>query len=75
MEQHLILSRRQTGPAGEPDRVRELTGAGTQVVAMVEPLLAILSIMLKEFGGLTKQVLDVGRKEQVCRRLMNTPGT
>ncbi|WP_164888312.1 MULTISPECIES: hypothetical protein [unclassified Mesorhizobium] len=55
--------------------MRELTGAGTQVVAMVEPLLAILSIMLKEFGGLTKQVLDVGRKEQVCRRLMNTPGT
>ncbi|RWI31382.1 MAG: IS110 family transposase [Mesorhizobium sp.] len=54
------------------DRVREL--AGTEVMAMVEPLLAILSVMLKEFARLTKQVLDIVRKEEVCRRLMSAPG-
>ncbi|TGQ27895.1 MULTISPECIES: IS110 family transposase [unclassified Mesorhizobium] len=54
------------------DRVREL--AGTEVMAMVEPLLAILSVMLKEFARLTKQVLHIVRKEEVCRRLMSAPG-
>jgi transposase len=56
------------------DRVRELAGADAEVVAMVEPLLAILSVMLKEFARLTKQVLDIVRKEAVCRRLMSAPG-
>ncbi len=31
-------------------RVRELTGADAEVMAMVEPLLAILGVMLREFG-------------------------
>lgn len=55
-------------------RVRELAGADAEVMAMVEPLLAILSVMLKEFARLTKQVLNIGRKEEVCRRLMSAPG-
>jgi transposase len=55
-------------------RVRELTGADAQVMAMVEPLLAILGVMLTEFARLTKQVLDIVRKEAVCRRLMSAPG-
>ncbi len=55
-------------------RVRELTDANAEVMAMVEPLLAILSVMLKEFARLTKQVLDIVRKEEVCRRLMSAPG-
>lgn len=53
-------------------RVRDLAGA--EVMAMVEPLLSILSVMLKEFARLTKQVLDIVRKEAVCRRLMSAPG-
>jgi transposase len=56
------------------DRVRELIGADKVVMALVEPLLAIVATMLREFGRLTKQVLDITRKEQVCRRLMSTPG-
>lgn len=56
------------------DRVRELTGADTEVMAMVEPLLAILGVMLREFAHLTKQVLDIVRNEEVCRRLMSMPG-
>jgi transposase len=55
-------------------RVRELAGGDAEVMAMVEPLLAILGVMLKEFARLTKQVLDIVRKEQVCRRLMSAPG-
>lgn len=43
-------------------------------MALVEPLLAIVTTMLREFGRLTKQVLNIARKEQVCRRLMSVPG-
>jgi transposase len=56
------------------DRVRELIGADTVVLALVEPLLAILATMLRELGRLTKHVLNIARKEQVCRRLMSVPG-
>ncbi|BAV50180.1 transposase IS116/IS110/IS902 family protein [Mesorhizobium loti] len=56
------------------DRVRELIGADTVIMALVEPLLAIVATMLREFGKLTKQVLNIARKEQVCRRLMSVPG-
>src|SRR4030095_4164643 len=55
-------------------RVRELAGAEAQVMAMVEPLLAILATMLTEFARLTKQLLGIVRKEEVCRRLMSVPG-
>ena len=48
------------------DRVRELTGADTVIMALVEPLLAIIATMLREFGRLTKQVLNIARKE-LCR--------
>lgn len=55
-------------------RVRELAGGDAEVMAMVKPLLAILGAMLKEFARLTKRVLDIVRKEEVCRRLMSAPG-
>jgi transposase len=55
-------------------RVRELAGGAAEVMAMVEPLLAVLATMRKQFARLTKQVLDIVRKEQVCRRLMSAPG-
>ena len=55
-------------------RVRELAGADAQVMAMVEPLLTILATMLAEFARLTKQLLGIVRKEEVCRRLMSVPG-
>lgn len=55
-------------------RVRELAGNAPEVMALVEPLLAVLATLRKEFAGLTKQVLDIVRKEQVCKRLMSAPG-
>jgi transposase len=56
------------------DRVRELAGGDAAVMALVEPLLAILTTMLRELARLTKQVLDIVRKEEICRRLMSVPG-
>ena len=41
---------------------------------LVEPLLAILATMLDQLARLTKQVLDIARQEEVCRRLMSVPG-
>jgi transposase len=55
-------------------RVRELAGGDAMVMPLVEPLLTILATMLKEFARLTKQVLDIVRKEEICRRLMSAPG-
>jgi len=55
-------------------RVRELIGTDTVVMTLVEPLLAIVATMLREFGRLTKQVLNIARQERVCGRLMSVPG-
>ncbi|MGZ9103200.1 MAG: IS110 family RNA-guided transposase [Rhodoplanes sp.] len=56
------------------ERVRELAGGDATVTPLVEPLLAILATMLREFTRLTKRVLDITRKEEICRRLMSVPG-
>lgn len=55
-------------------RVHELAGADPVVMPLVGPLLTILATMLGELARLTKQVLDLVRKEEVCRRLMSVPG-
>ena len=55
-------------------RVRELASTDPIVMRLVEPLLTILATMLGEFARLTKQVLGLVRKEEVCRRLMSVPG-
>jgi transposase len=55
-------------------RVRELAGADAKVMALAEPLLAVLATMLREFIRLTRQALEIVRKEKVCRRLMSVPG-
>lgn len=56
------------------DRVRERAGGEAQMMALIEPLLAVLATMRHELAGLTKQVLDIVRREEVCRRLMSVPG-
>jgi transposase len=54
--------------------VRELTGDDALLMPLVEPLLAILATMGDQLARLTKQVLDITRQEEVCRRLMSGPG-
>lgn len=56
------------------DRVRDIAGSDALVMALVAPLLAILATMLRELARLTKQVLDIVRREKTCRRLMSVPG-
>lgn len=56
------------------DRGRERAGGEAQMMALIEPLLAVLATMRHELAGLTKQVLDIVRREEVCRRLMSVPG-
>ena len=55
-------------------RVRELAGGDPLVMALIEPLLAIIATMLDQLACLTKQVLAIARREDVCRRLMSVPG-
>ena len=62
------------GRAAFAVRVRELAGDDPLLAPLVEPLLAVLATMLRELARLTKQVLDIVRKEEVCRRLMSVPG-
>jgi transposase len=55
-------------------RVRDLVADDPLVTRLVEPLLAILVTMLDQLARLTKQVQDIVRGEEVCRRLMRVPG-
>lgn len=62
------------GRAAFAARVRELAGDDPQVMPLVDPLLTVLAAMLTALAGLTKQVMDLVKKETVCRRLMSVPG-
>jgi transposase len=55
-------------------RVRELAGGDTRVMALIEPLPSVLATMRRALAGLTKQVLDIVRREEVCRRFLSAPG-
>lgn len=62
------------GRAAFAARVRELAGDDPQVMPLVDPLLTVLATMLTALARLTKQVMDLVKKETVCRRLMSVPG-
>jgi transposase len=65
------------GTPGRKDfiaRARELIAGEKSLAMMIDPLLEILTTMLREFTKLTKQVLVIVRDEPVCRRLMSAPG-
>jgi transposase len=62
------------GRAALAGRVRDLVRDAVSVKPLVEPLLAILATMLEQLAHLTRQVLDITRREEVCRRLMSVPG-
>ena len=56
------------------ERVHELAGDDDAVMAIVAPLLAVLSTMREQLAVLTRQVLAIVREEATCRRLMTVPG-
>ena len=55
-------------------RVREMAGTEPELMAMLEPLLAVLASMIEDLARLTRQVLDIVRNEKTCRQLMTSPG-
>ncbi|WAP66837.1 IS110 family RNA-guided transposase [Jiella pelagia] len=55
-------------------RVREMAASDTDVMDLIRPLLTVLKTMMEQLATLTKQVLDIVKSEETCRRLMSVPG-
>lgn len=51
-----------------------MAASDPEVMALIRPLLAVLATMMEQLAGLTKQVLDIVKSEETCRRLMSVPG-
>ncbi len=50
-----------------------MAGNEPELMAMLEPLLAVLASMLEQRTRLTRQVLDIVRDNHICRQLMTSP--
>ncbi|HET7156120.1 MAG TPA: IS110 family transposase [Hyphomicrobiaceae bacterium] len=55
-------------------KVREMADGDALIMALAEPLLAVLATMLEQFTRLTKQVLNIVKGESICQKLMTVPG-
>ena len=55
-------------------RIRELVADDRDLTAIVEPLLIARRVLREQLTVLHRRLLDVVRQDQVCRRLMTTPG-
>jgi transposase len=56
------------------DRVRELLADHADLAVIVEPLLIARRVLREQLGVLHRQLLEIVRHDEVCRRLMTTPG-
>src|SRR5256884_3018304 len=55
-------------------RIRELVADHPDLAAIVEPLLIARRVLREQLGVLHRQLLEIVRQDEVCRRLMTTPG-
>ena len=55
-------------------RIRELVADHPDLAMIVEPLLIVRRVLREQLGVLYRQLLDIVRHDEVCRRLMTTPG-
>jgi transposase len=55
-------------------RIRELVENLTDLAALVEPLLIVRRTLREQFCILHRRLLAIERDDEVCRRLMTTPG-
>jgi transposase len=55
-------------------RIRELVTGHAMLEQIAEAMLAARATLLSQFNKLHKAVLDIVRHDDVCRRLMTTPG-
>ena len=55
-------------------RIRELTSGQPMLERVTEPMLRAREVLSKEFHTLHRAMLDLVRKNSLCRRLMTVPG-
>jgi transposase len=55
-------------------RIRELVADHPDLAAIVEPLLIVRRVLREQLDVLHCQLLEIVRNDEVCRRLMTTPG-
>ena len=55
-------------------RIRELVENLPDLVVLVEPLLTVRRVLREQFCILHRRLLAIVRDDEVCRRLMTTPG-
>ena len=55
-------------------RIRELVADHPDLAAIVEPLLIARRVLREQLDVLHHQLLEIVRQDEVCRRLMTTPG-
>jgi transposase len=55
-------------------RIRELVESFPDLAVMVEPLLIVRRVVREQLGVLHRRLLAVVQDDDVCRRLMTTPG-
>ena len=55
-------------------RIRELVADHPDLATIVEPLLIARRVLREQLGVLHRQLLEIVRHDEVCRRLMTTPG-
>jgi transposase len=62
------------GAARFEARIRELVEGLPDLAALVEPLLVVRRVLREQVAVLHRRLLAVVRDDEVCRRLMTTPG-
>lgn len=55
-------------------RIRELVEAHPRLAAIIEPILAVRTILRTQVNALHEMLLDLVRDDPVCRRFMTVPG-
>src|SRR5262249_34174716 len=55
-------------------RIQELVETIPDMVALVEPLLVVRRVLREQIVVLHRRLLAIVRDDEVCRRLMTTPG-
>ena len=64
----------KVGMIGFEARIRELVENLPDLAVLVEPLLIVRRVLREQLGILHRRVLAIVRDDDVCRRLMTTPG-
>jgi hypothetical protein len=55
-------------------RIKELIENVPDLAVLVEPLLIVRRVLREQIGVLHRRLLAIARDDDVCRRLMTTPG-